>query len=545
MMALIEKLGTARLAAMGVVTTLLLGFFIFIIFRVSAPVYVPLYTDLAFDDSSAIIDQLEAQGIPYELKNNGTSIFIPKDNVLRLRMQLAEEGLPSGGSVGYELFDEADALGTTNFVQNINHIRALEGELARTIRTIGRVQAARVHLVLPERELFRRDNQDPTASIVLRVRGELDKGSVRAIQHLVASAVEGLKPGRVSIVDENGNLLASGAEDDSAAMLNATLDEKAAGIENRMRQQIETIVQDIVGNGRVRARVAAELDYNRVSQTSNLYDPESQVVRSSQSREEASSMSQPAPDGTVTVGDQLPGEAADANLNMARENSEVTEETINYEISNTQRTEVLEAGRLKRLSVAVLVDGTYEANANGEEVYTPRTEAQLEQIAALVRSAIGYDAERGDQVEVINLPFAEGQRELLDDADEGMVLTKDDYFVIAELATLFLLTLIVLFFVVRPLLKRIIQSEEDMAIAAGGPGAPGTVIDKDGNVIMSPQPGVPAEALDSTTAQAIEQAKALGSLQAESLQKVGELIEQHPNETMGVIRTWLGESQAA
>ena len=197
----LKSLGAARIAAMAGVTLTLIGFFAFVMLRVTAPQMVPLFTDLSIEDSSAIIKDLERQTIAYEIKNDGAIVMVPKDNVARLRMKLAEAGLPKGGGVGYEIFDKSDALGTTSFVQNINHLRALEGELARTIRAIDRIQAARVHLVLPERPLFSRETPEPSASIVVRVRGALEPQQIRAIRHVVASAVNGLKPQRVSIVD--------------------------------------------------------------------------------------------------------------------------------------------------------------------------------------------------------------------------------------------------------------------------------------------------------------------------------------------------------
>src|SRR3954467_5492504 len=204
--------------AMGAVALTLTGFFSFLMVRVTAPQMVPLFTDLSIDDSASIIKDLERQGIQYTLKNDGAIVMVPKDNVARLRMKLAEAGLPKGGGVGYEIFDKADALGSTSFIQNINKLRALEGELSRTIRSLDRVEAARVHLVLPDRPLFSRDKIEPSASIVLKVRGRLDQSQVRAIRHLVGSAVNGLKPQRVSVVDEAGNLLADGATDSETAV---------------------------------------------------------------------------------------------------------------------------------------------------------------------------------------------------------------------------------------------------------------------------------------------------------------------------------------
>ena len=283
----IRSLGASRIAAMGAVTIAMVAFFAFLITRVTAPQLTPLFTDLSFEDSSAIIKDLERQAIPYEMLNEGAVVMVPKEMVPRLRMKLAEAGLPKGGGVGYEIFDKSDALGVTSFVQNINHLRALEGELARTIRAIDRVQQARVHLVLPERPLFSREKAEPTASIVLKVRGMLEPQQVRAIRHLIASAVNGLKPERVSIVDEAGRLLADGARTEDAAGIGA--DERKSTYERRMRDQVEAIVTSVVGPGRARVQLTADFDLNRITQTSDRFDPEGRVVRSSQTREETSS----------------------------------------------------------------------------------------------------------------------------------------------------------------------------------------------------------------------------------------------------------------
>src|SRR5690348_58429 len=290
---------------MAAVTAALIGFFAFLILRFTAPAMTPLFTDLTVEDTAAIIKDLDRQAIPYEMRNEGAIVMVPKDRVTRLRMQFAESGLPKGGGVGYEIFDKSESLGTTSFVQNINSLRALEGELARTIRAIDRVQAARVHLVLPERPLFSRDKAEPSASIVLRVRGALDASQVRAVRHLVASAVNGLKPQRVSIVDEGGQLLADGAAGADGAV-GAAGDERRTAYERRLRDQVEAIVSSVVGSGRARVQLSADFDYNKITQTSDRFDPEGRVVRSSQTREEQSDSSN-GQNGQVSVGNELPG----------------------------------------------------------------------------------------------------------------------------------------------------------------------------------------------------------------------------------------------
>jgi flagellar M-ring protein FliF len=518
--------------AMVAVTTALIAFFGFVIMRVTTPQMTTLFTDLSAEDSSGIIKDLERQAIPFELRNEGAVIMVPKDKVTRLRMKLAEGGLPKGGGVGYEIFDKSDALGTTSFVQNINHLRALEGELARTIRAIDRVQAARVHLVLPERPLFSRETPEPSASIVVRVRGSLEPQQIRAIRHLVASAVNGLKPQRVSIVDEAGQLLADGATGDAD---NAIGDERRASFEKRMRNQVEAIVSSVVGAGRARVQLSADFDYNKITQTSDKFDPEGRVLRSSQTREESSLTADNS--GQVTVNNELPGNQNRDNAPVARDQSKKSEETNNYEISRTTKTEVTEVGRVNRISVAVLVDGSYARNEKGEMVYQDRSKEQLDRIAALVRSAIGFDQKRGDQVEVVNLKFAEAPVVVPLAEPTGLLLgmfqfTKDDVMYVIELGVMMLLGLVVLFMVIRPLVRRILAAEvipelahEEVPALTDGSAPTGQ------NLI----PGANA------TAQMIDVAQVQGQVHAQSVHRVGELAERNPNETASIVRQWLSE----
>jgi len=566
---------------MAAVTLALIGFFSFLIIQMTTPQMVPLFTDLSVEDSSAIIKDLERQAIPYELKNDGAIVMAPKDKVARLRMKLAEGGLPKGGGVGYEIFDKSDALGATSFIQNINHLRALEGELSRTIRSIDRVQAARVHLVLPERALFSRDKIDATASIVLKVRGELEPQQVRAIRHLVATAVNGMKPERVSVIDETGKLLADGAAQDDAAG-GAGADERKMSFENRLRSQVETIVSSVVGPGHARVQLTADFDLNRITQTSDKFDPDGRVLRSSQTREEQSS-SGDAKDGAVSVGNELPGSNKPADSSsVSREQNKKTEEITNYEISRTTKTEVTEAGRINRISAAVLVDGNYTKNDKGEMTYAPRAKEEIDRIAALVRSAIGFDAKRGDQVEVVNLRFAETAGAPINEATGWMSyvqFTKDDIMGAAEKGVMALLGLIVLFLVVRPLVRRIVTPEGAVAGALGGPGIAGAAgttgvaaamgltntgganvtqgsaggmtiaggngsITNTGGANISIVGGDEAVAISNRTSAMIDVAKVQGQVHAQSVQKVGELADKNPQEAVSIIRSWLHEDAA-
>lgn len=529
----IKTLGPTRVAAMGAVAAILVGVFAFIIFRVTAPQMTQLYSDLTLEDSSAIVNQLESLGVPFEIKREGSQILVPAEQVARLRMKLAEDGLPTGGSIGYEIFDRTDTLGATSFVQNINHLRAIEGELARSISSIDRINSARVHLVIPERQLFQRDRRPPSASIVLNVRGSLGPGEIRAVQHLVAAAVEGLDPEHVSIVDETGRLLASGTDADQEGMISGSLQERVFDIESRLRNQVEEILNSVVGPGRARVRVAAEVDFNRTTETTESFDPEGQVVRSTQSKEEASSSTEAQ--NEVTVGNQLPNGGNNNQGQGKRDNSSATEEIVNYEISKSTKTQIVEAGQIKRLSVAVLIDGVYAPNADGQVTYSPRSQEALDRIAVLVRSAVGFDASRGDVVEVVNLQFAQPPQ-VEDVADTSLFnFTREDIMRFAELGVLLLISLLLLLFVVRPLLRRIVTPEERMPQEL--------VIGPDGMLVAeSTLPAEAAEEEDEFRIEWIEEAKQQGALQASSISKVGAMIEDHPTEAVSIVRGWLEEA---
>jgi flagellar M-ring protein FliF len=379
--------------------------------------------------------------------------------------------------------------------------------------------------------LFSRDKVEPSASIVLRVRGTLEPQQIRAIRHVVASAVNGLKPQRVSIVDEAGRLLADGSGKDSE---NAVGDERRTAFEKRMRNEVEAIVSSVVGQGRARVQLTADFDYNKVTQTSDKFDPEGRVLRSTQTREESSLTAEN--NGQVTVNNELPGNQT-STTPTARDQSKKSEETNNYEISRTTKTEVTEAGRVNRISVAVLVDGAYTKNEKGEMVYQDRSKEQLDRIATLVRSAIGFDQKRGDQVEVVNLRFAEAPAVPAVVEPTGLLgmlqFTKDDVMYVIELGVMMLLGLVVLFMVIRPLVKRILTAEVIPA-----PPEPALAL-TDGTAELGP--GQALIAGTSGTAQLIDVAQVQGQVHAQAVHRVGELAERNPNETASIVRQWLSE----
>ena len=544
---MLRNLGMPRLAAMGVVGVLLIGFFIFLAGRVTTSQMSLLYGDLDLKDSGQIVTELESRNIPFEIRANGAQIFVPGDEVQRARVALAQEGLPVGGSLGYEIFDRGGSLGTTSFVQNINLVRALEGELARTIRSFSQVDSARVHLVLPRRELFSRNVQKPTASVVVGTRGpgRLERGQVQAIQHLVAAAVPGLTVGRISIIDKNGALLARGNEDEEGVLSDRDSEEFRAGVETRLRNSIERLLERSVGFGNVRAEVAADIDFDRVTESAEIYDPDGQVVRSTQTVEDSAVSTDRDGQAPVTVAGNLPNATADtAGTTSSTQNTRI-EETVNFEISRTTTTKVYETAIIERLTVAVLVDGSYETDAEGEQVYIPRSEEELQQLGALVRSAIGFDESRGDTVEIINMQFA--VEEIPEEVTTSSLfgLGKEDLFEIAEFLLIAIVAVLVILLVLRPLVGRAVAmmaataqaaadaaqqmqlESSEAASAAAALAAP--------EAASSPRRENAAAEIDSM----IDISAVEGQVRASSVTKIGEIIDKHPDEALSILRTWL------
>lgn len=556
---ILKQIGPARLGIMGGVVLALLAFFVFVSLRVSTPDYALLYRDLSSADMGQVAAALETAQIPYQISQDGVSIRAPESEVGRARMLLAEQGLPNGGSMGYEIFDKQSGFGTTNFVQNVNQVRALEGELSRTIISLSPVRSARVHLVLPKRELFSRESLPASASVFLGLvpGNALSREQVVSIQSLVASAVPQLKSSDVSIVDSSGNLLARGGEEEGA-LLTQRGEEMRRNYERRVKRSIEDLVGSVVGFNKVRANVTVDLKFDRVSTNQELYDPEGQVIRSTQTVEE-SGRERAAQNQGVSVENNLPAVGGDLLLNdQPSQESSRLEETTNFEISKTIRNTVSEVGEVNKLSIAVLVDGSYTTDEEGTRTYAPRTQQQLDQIYALVRSAVGFDENRGDTLEVINMQFAEVEIEDLAEADTILGFQKDDLLETAEVLTVAVMIILVVLLVLQPMIGRLVgagsadAADDDMAIENEllGTGAAQ-------QMLASPQAAVAAGGAgdfiagsvgevdfagtdeEMTDAEMISMEKVQGQVKASSVKKVEDIIDQYPNEAVSVIRNWM------
>ena len=356
----LQGFGVGRLVALAGGAAGIAAILIAIMLRIGTEPKSLLYANLDLKEASQITAALDQAGVKYEAKGDGSTLMVDRDKVASTRLLLSGKGLPTSGSVGYEIFDSAPSLGQTDFVQTLNRQRALEGELARTIRAIQGVNFVRVHLVLPKKQLFEDDTATASASILVATNaGRLSGEQVRAIRNLVAGAVPDLKPDRVSIADQQGELLAGEGDDSVGDGDSATRNQ----VEERIRRTVKDLVEGVVGPGKARVQVSADLDLSRVTVSEEKYDPDGQVVRSTQTTDEKANENKSAPTGLVSASQNIPGAAPGNGSAGDSSNTGKQEETTNYEISKTTRTEVQEPGRVKRLSVAVAVDGVTAPSA--------------------------------------------------------------------------------------------------------------------------------------------------------------------------------------
>jgi len=538
---LLLKAGPMRLFAALGITAVAAALIFTLVLRMGGESKALLFAGVDMREAGAITQLLEQADIEYELRGDGGSIYVPRSRVLDARMMVSAEGLPSRGSIGYEIFDEPDALGQTQFQQNINRLRALEGELARTIASLEGISSARVHLVLPERQLFARQTEQPSASIVLGLRRDaLSPGQVRAIRNLVASATPGLTTNRVTILDEAGRLLAAASEGAEGGDLGEGVDSRQAAIEERIRRTVTDIVEGVVGAGNARVQVSAEMDFSRVSETSERFDPEGRVVRSTSTTESTSTNAERAQGASAALNTPDAPNGASSNGPQSEDNS--SQETVNYEISRTTRTEVSEGGRVRRLSVAVAVDGvlTPGEGEGATPTWAARSEEEMQRLTQLVRSAVGFNAQRGDTVEVVNAQFARATAPDAGAQAGGMLdfMGDLDTMRIIEIVAALIASLAFVFFVLRPLIGGLMRG--GAAAAGASPGAPAIAGGPSPPALPSPD-GAGAAALPEPDS-GIDLAQIQGRVRASSVKKMAEVVTQHPDESAQIIRGWLNNA---
>jgi flagellar M-ring protein FliF len=371
---------------------------------VQQPHFQPLFTNLSPEDAASIIDALKAEKVAYEIADGGRAVLVPSTRRYELRLALAARGLPEGGGVGFEIFDK-QTLGQTDFLQRLNYQRALQGELARTISQLGGVEAARVHLAMPERSLFVSQDRRASASVVVKLASgrTLSPAQIDGIVHLVASSVEGLATEAVTVVDEGGRILSSDrGRGESAGASSGALDYQQA-LERQIGERVETMLAAVVGRDKAIARVAATLDFARVERTEEMYDPDRTALKTQHTAREQSEGARPG-GGAPGVQANLTNEAPAVAAGGEGPKSERRDETQTYEVSKVVSRTIGATGAVKQLSVAVLIDGTY-TEQGGQRTFTPRPQEELDRLKELVKNAVGFSEERGDKVEVASVQF--------------------------------------------------------------------------------------------------------------------------------------------
>ena len=525
----IKNMSAGRLIALAAVVLFLISFFVYLATQLNSTSYSVLYTDLELEDAKQIVERLESSNVKYKLAKNGTEILVPTDVVNKMRVDTAELALASKGSnVGYELFDNTDALGSTNFVQNVNLVRALEGELARSVRSVDNIKSARVHLVLPKREMFSREEQKPSASVVIRtISGPLSEQSVSAIQKLIAASVPKLSVKDVAIVDSSGNLL---TEEKNKKLQDISRNEEIhRELEQQMTERLQLLLDKSLGLGTSRAQVYLEMDFDQVVTNEEIYDPDGQVVRSEASSSGTSATTdQNAP---VTVAQNIPNGDNVLEGEGSYTQSTNDESTVNYEISKIVRNKIKNNGTVSRMTAAVIVDGVYERDSQGKLVYRPRTEDEMRKLSDLVKSAVGYNPDRGDMVEVKNLQFA--REDLIPEKiEEPLILgfTKAEVIRIAEGIGVALVAILVILLVIRPLINNAFDvSNKGSDIRLLGENA------EEDNLLLS---NFLNEETDTQT-EMINLNKIDGRVKASSVKRINEIVEKNPDAAVNIIRGWL------
>lgn len=535
--AAVQRFGIGRLAAVLGVAAGVAAVLVAVMLRIGQAPDALLYSNLDLREAGEITASLQQAGIKHSTRGDGSTIMVNRDQVGEARLMLAGKGLVTSGSVGYEIFDNQSVLGQTEFQQNIAEQRALQGELARTILSMRGITSARVQIAMPRRELFQTAAADPTAAVVVGVGArELTPDQVSAIRNVVASSVPNLKPEKVTVTDTANRTLAAGS--DGQSFTTASAEQAKANTELQMQARIKDLVEGVVGAGAARVTVAADIDHSRSTTQEQRFDPDGQVVRSTSTNGSESQDTTGLTDGAATAANNIPGGDAPAATPLGSRRNDTTE-TTNYEISNTTTTTIKEPGEVKKLSVSVAVDGVWTppAEAGGEPSYAPRSEEDMARIKSLVAAAVGIDESRGDKLEVINVRFSRDPA-VAGGTEAGSLLdgfTKNDVMRGVELLVLLVTGLLLIFFVLRPLLKTASGSGAVPALAAPG----GMAVAALETTLVDGQPQLAAPR--SEMEQRLDIARIEGQVKASSIKKVAEFVDKHPEESTAILRSWVHE----
>lgn len=483
--------------------------------------YQVLYNNLSPEEGGVIVTKLKERNIPYKVEANGTVVMVPTQKVNELRLSLAGEGLPKRGNVGYEIFDKSD-FSTTQFVQELNYRRALQGELARTINQFDEVSNSRVFIVIPKASLFVEDEKPASASIQLDLRASLPANKIAAIVHLVANAVEGLGADHVTVVDTKGRLIFKGEGGGEAASLlsNAQLDYKRT-VENEIKENVQTMLEGIVGAGRAIVRVNAEVDFNKITLNEEEYDPSTTAVRSTRNIEESTqSGGEGAKADQAAMINQRRGVVPSAG--GSRNKMMKKDVATNYEINKITRTIIKPAGKIIRLSVAAVIDGTYKTEKQQDgtikRTYAARSADELKKFDEIVKKAMGYSEDREDQVTVSSIFFADSGTDFGDlpaEAESSKLGILKQVLGYKKTIINLLLAAILFVLVIRPLMQSMKNLAEDISIKTAQ---------------LSRDTGEEHEQLADTSARG-------------QMERVIQISRENDEKAQQLIKGWIGESE--
>ena len=505
-----KKVAALSLIALAMASLLVMSFWL------KNPDFQLLYANLSPQDAGAVVDKLKSQKISYELSNEGRTIHIASDKLHEVRLQLASEGLPEGSDVGLEIFEDTP-LGMTEFVQKLNFQRALQGELTRTIKTLDAVAQARIHLVIPKDNLFRKDKPKGKASVTLKIKPgkTLTETQVQGIVHLISASVAGIDAQGVVVLDLKGNMLSGGKEPSEEAMMSASNFKHKTRVEKKLQQSIIKMLEDALGRGKVIAKVSAELDFEKVERTEEIYDPDSQVVRSENQVSESSTGAVP-PGGIPGVQALIPtGEAPGGVAGKAAKRNK-SNSLFNYEINKVVRLVSKPVGEVSKLSVAVMIDGIM---AGDPAVYQARSKEDMDKYLQIVQSAVGYDQDRGDIIQVENIQFDRSELE----AQKVDIARSEQIDMAMEVGKLVVgLIFLILFFtrIIRPIINWMTMTVE-----------------------VIPE----TDALGAADFDAVDEEKRrLSEIASEAAQirdSVSEFVRNDPKYTASVLRKWMREKE--
>ncbi|PPQ34636.1 flagellar M-ring protein FliF [Rhodopila globiformis] len=536
----LRAFGLVRVLALAGVAIGVLGAFLMLeLHGVNTSRMTLLVSDLDSHSLQQAIEELDRRRIPYRMDESGGQIFVPDSEVSTARATLTKAGLSVASGTGYEIFDRGDDFSATDFDQQVKLTRALEGELARTIQSVRGIVRARVHLVLPRREPFAREQREAQASVMLTLAGRqiLPPEAVQSIVDLVAAGVPGLKPQNVTVVDSNLHLLVQAGDADDPRLRSLRAEDVRHRLELRLAQGVEDMLERSLGPGHVHAEASIRMNFDKVNETEERYDPDGSVVRSTQTVNSSNKTTEKA--APVSLQNNLPN--ADASSQASGSQEARQEETTNYEVTKTVRAIIHDQPQVERIALAVMVDGVDSVGADGKHIWKPRPQAELDRIEKLVKTAIGYDQKRGDQVDVVSMPFVSTADESSTDITVAPEAQRARLMTIVQMVAFSVVGIGVILLTARSVFAGLARPPASVAVTGpAGEALPGaTGLSLEPQIAAGAPRGITDESPPPEDDEMVTLNRIQGQMRASSIRKVGQLVDRYPDATLGIVRGWI------